>query len=107
MGYFSDSKKSGIGSSQKEPLLPLFESVNFTASYFIPRSTIRQRERFILVLIILCFVIFSIGGVFFLPELKAGKQFAYKHISKAGSDFIGEFNAVLSIANKFAANYSR
>lgn len=91
MGYFDAKKSSSNSSSQKEPLLPLFEqSMNFTTSYLIPRSTLRQRERFILILIILCFIIFSIGGVFFLPELKAGKQFAYKHIEKAGSDFIGK-----------------
>ena len=97
MGYFSDTKKL-TNSSQKEPLLPLFESsINFTTSYLIPRSTLRQRERFILILIILCFIIFSIGGVFFLPELKAGKQFAYKHISQAGSDFIGKRELFLII----------
>jgi len=100
MGYF-DGKKSATNLSQKEPLLPLFEqSVNFTTSYLIPRSTLRQRERFILILIVLCFVIFSIGGVFFLPELKAGKQFAYKHIEKAGSDIIGLPNTNLNDQDK-------
>lgn len=90
MGYF-DKKPGNL--AQKEPLLPLFE--NFSTSYFIPRSTLRQKERFILVLVILCFIIFSIGGVFFLPEIKAGKQFAYKHISKAGSDIIGKFHFLI------------
>ncbi|RWS31269.1 alpha 1:2 mannosidase precursor-like protein [Leptotrombidium deliense] len=52
-------------------------------------SVLRLREKYILILITSSFVVFCIGGFFFLPELKAGTQFAFKQIKDAGPDLLG------------------
>jgi hypothetical protein len=43
-------------------------------------SALRWRERHFFYLILFSFTVFFVGGFFFLPELKAGTQFAYKQI---------------------------
>lgn len=53
------------------------------------RSTLRLREKYILFLVLATFLVFCVGGFFFLPELKAGTQFAYKQIRDAGPDLLG------------------
>lgn len=53
------------------------------------RSTLRMREKYILLLTVLTFAVFCVGGFFFLPELKAGTQFAYRQIKDAGPDLLG------------------
>lgn len=53
------------------------------------RSTLRLREKYTLLLTVACFVAFCMGGFFFLPELKAGTQFAYRQIKDAGPDLMG------------------
>lgn len=53
------------------------------------RSTLRMREKYVLFLILATFIVFCMGGFFFLPELKAGTQFAYRQIKDAGPDLLG------------------
>lgn len=53
------------------------------------RSILRSREKHILLLTVATFVVFCVGGFFFLPELKAGTQFAYRQIKDAGPDLLG------------------
>lgn len=53
------------------------------------RNTLRIREKYILLLTVATFIVFCVGGFFFLPELKAGTQFAYKQIKDAGPDLLG------------------
>ncbi|RWS12991.1 alpha 1:2 mannosidase precursor-like protein [Dinothrombium tinctorium] len=52
-------------------------------------SVFRVREKYILVLIASSFIVFCICGYFFLPELKAGTQFAFRQIKDAGPDLLG------------------
>jgi len=53
------------------------------------RSTLRMREKYILFLIIATFVVFFVGGFFFLPELKAGTKYAYSQFKGIGPDLTG------------------
>lgn len=48
-----------------------------------------MREKYILLLTVATFVVFCVGGFFFLPELKAGTSFAYRQIKDAGPDLLG------------------
>lgn len=88
--------KSKIKDSSTEPFLPSSSSSSRSPFAFAPlifhsahRSTLRMREKYILFLSIATFIVFCIGGFFFLPELKAGTQFAYKQIKDIGPDLTG------------------
>lgn len=48
-----------------------------------------MREKYILMMTIATFIVFCVGGFFFLPELKAGTQMAYKQIKDMGPDLAG------------------
>ncbi|KAI1292830.1 Mannosyl-oligosaccharide alpha-1,2-mannosidase IA [Halotydeus destructor] len=48
-----------------------------------------KKEKIIVMLAMSSFVIFCVFGFVYLPELKAGTQFAYKQIKDAGPDLIG------------------
>src|SRR5207244_3968507 len=43
----------------------------------------------ILFLIIATFLVFCVGGFFFLPELKAGTTYAYRQFKEIGPDLTG------------------
>lgn len=85
--------------SASEPFLPTSVSSSgrntspfaFTPLFFhsAHRSTLRMKEKYILTLTIATFIVFCIGGFFFLPELKAGTQFAVKQIKEIGPDLTG------------------
>lgn len=104
--------------SASEPFLPTSISSNgrnsspssfaFTPSIFYSahRSTLRMKEKYILFLTIATFIVFCIGGFFFLPELKV----AYKQMKEIGPDLTGiippaEKNVAYNNVNRDQSRY--
>src|ERR1700712_322723 len=54
------------------------------------RSILRIREKYLLVLVIVIFIVFSVVGVAYLPELKASNVYKYiKPADNLGPDLLG------------------
>lgn len=74
------------------------------------RQILRLREKYILILVIATFVVFSVIGVFFLPELKASNVYKLiKPPENLGPDLLGiippSVNSEMEVRKPYAKQY--